>query len=137
MPTIPQGELPKAKSWDEFEDIVWDLFALDWQDPHAVRNGRSGQRQNGVDIYGQPAGLGGRYVGIQCKRAEDGRLTRRMLEKEIAEADKFRPPLAEYIIATTESLDAALQEAVRTIDEEHRATGKFRVRGMTEMACSW
>jgi predicted helicase len=100
------------KSWDEFEDIVWELYARLWHDPNAQRHGRSGQRQQGVDIYGQPEDLGGQYVGIQCKRYEDGSLTRAKIEKEIAEADQFRPPLAEYIIATTEHLDAKLQTAV-------------------------
>ncbi len=26
MPTLPTAELPKPKSWDEFEEIVWDIF---------------------------------------------------------------------------------------------------------------
>ncbi len=56
MPTIPQSELPKPKSWDEFEDIVWDLYTRRWRDPHADRYGRGGQPQHGVDIVGRPAG---------------------------------------------------------------------------------
>ena len=30
MPTVPQSELPRPKSWDEFEDIVWDLYRRLW-----------------------------------------------------------------------------------------------------------
>jgi len=55
MPTIPQSELPRPKSWDEFEEIVWDIYQRLWKDPHAQRYGRSGQAQQGVDIYGQPS----------------------------------------------------------------------------------
>jgi len=89
MPTIPQSELPIPKSWDEFEHIVCDLYSRTWNDPHAQRHGRTGQPQQGVDIYGQPSGLGGRYVGIQCKRYNDGRLTRTKIEAEIAKAARW------------------------------------------------
>jgi hypothetical protein len=51
MPTVPGSELPVPKSWDEFEDIVWDLYSREWNDPHAQRYGVSGQAQQGVDIY--------------------------------------------------------------------------------------
>jgi len=127
MPTIPQSDLPRPKSWDEFEDIVWNIYSREWHDPHAERNGRSGQRQHGVDIYGQPREMGGRYAGIQCKRFAEGRLTQQAVEREVAEAEDFSPPLAEYTIATTESRDAAVQEVVRQIDEERRQADKFRL----------
>jgi hypothetical protein len=128
MPNIPQTELSKPKSWDEFEDIVWDLYTRVWQDPHAQRYGRSGQPQHGVDIYGQPHDLGGRYAGIQCKRYAEGTLTRKKVEAEVAKAEAFSPPLAEYVIATTEPRDAELQEVVRQFDQARQAAGKFRVR---------
>jgi tetratricopeptide (TPR) repeat protein len=127
VPTIPQSDLPKPKSWDEFEDIVWNIYSREWHDPHAERNGRSDQRQHGVDIYGQPWEMGGRYAGIQCKRLAEGRLTQQAIDREVAEAEEFVPPLAEYLIATTESRDAVVQEVARQIDEERRQAGKFRV----------
>jgi tetratricopeptide (TPR) repeat protein len=128
MPTVPQSELPKPKSWDEFEDIVWDLYKRVWGDPDAQRYGRTGQAQQGVDIYGRPARLGGRYAGIQCKRYDATKLTRAAVEKEIAKAEEFEPALAEYIVATTDRRDATLQRDVREIDEERRAADKFPVR---------
>jgi tetratricopeptide (TPR) repeat protein len=128
MPNIAQTELYPPKSWDEFEDVVWDLYSRVWGDPKAERYGRTGQAQQGVDIYGRPSDLGGRYVGVQCKRYAEGRLTQTVVEKEIAKAEGFEPPLAEYIIATTEHRDAVLQAAVRKIDEARRAAGKFAVR---------
>ena len=68
-------------SWDEFEDIARDVYSRIWRDPHAQRHGRTGQPQHGVDIYGRPHGLAGRYVGVQCKRYEDGSLTRTTIER--------------------------------------------------------
>jgi hypothetical protein len=127
MPTVPQSELPRPKSWDEFEDIVWDLYVRLWSDPSAQRYGRSGQAQQGVDIYGQPGHLGGQYAGIQCKRYDAGNLTQAKIEAEIAKAETFDPPLAEYLIATTEPRSATLQQAVRKISEERQATADFLV----------
>ena len=42
MPTIAQMELLKPKSWDEFEDICWDLYTRLCEDPHADRFDHSG-----------------------------------------------------------------------------------------------
>jgi hypothetical protein len=66
MPTPSTSDLPKPKSWDEFEDIVWSIYIQRWQDPHAQRYGRNGQAQHGVDIYGQQNGSS-KYVAVQCK----------------------------------------------------------------------
>src|ERR1700722_13837488 len=65
MPTIQIMELPKPKLWQEFEIIVRDAQALRWNSTSLQKNGRPGQRQSGVDIYG-PDEIG-RPVGIQCK----------------------------------------------------------------------
>ena len=127
MPTIPQSELPVPRSWDEFEDIVADLYARAWDDPHTRRYGRAGQAQQGVDICGRPARLQGRYAGVQCKRYEPGTLTLEIVEAEVAKAEEFKPSLAEYTIATTDRRDARLQEAVRLITQEREAAGKFSV----------
>jgi len=127
MPTIPQSEIPRPKSWDEFEDIVADLYGRLWNDPNTRRYGRTGQPQQGVDVYGCPTRLAGRYAGVQCKRYDEGALTRAIVEGEIAKAEEFSPPLAEYTIATTERRDARLQQAVREISQERRSAGKFPV----------
>jgi tetratricopeptide (TPR) repeat protein len=127
VPNIPQTELPKPKSWDEFEDIVADLYKRLWDDPHAKRYGRTGQAQQGVDIYGRPAYLEGGYAGVQCKRYEVGTLDLKVVEDEVAKADGFEPSLVEYTIVTTDRRDAKLQKAVRLITQEREAAGKFPV----------
>jgi hypothetical protein len=123
MPNIPQSELPKPKSWDEFEDIVWDLYVRLWQEPHADRYGRTGQRQDGVDIVGRPHHLGHRYAGIQCKRYTEGTLSQTIVEREVANAENFVPALEEYIIATTDRRDAALQSFILQMNEEQPRPG--------------
>src|SRR5436305_13688748 len=65
MPTPATSNLPIPKDWNEFEEICADLFSKEWGDRNATRNGRQGQRHNGVDIYGSPS-TGG-LAGVQCK----------------------------------------------------------------------
>lgn len=117
MPSPTTTDLPKPKSWDEFEDICADLLKCMWSDPYVVRNGRSGQRQHGVDIYGKPVHLKGRgseTAGAQCKRVEA--LTEEDIKNEIEQATEFKPSLEEYLLLTTLKRDAGLQEYVRTQD---------------------
>ena len=127
MPTVPQSELPIPKSWDEFEDMVADLYGRVWNDPNTRRYGRTGQPQQGVDVYGCATHLGGRYAGVQCKRYDEGALTRAIVEGEIANAEEFSPPLAEYTIATTDRRNGKLQRAVREISQKRQSEGKFSV----------
>ncbi len=41
-------------SWAKFEDLCRSLFANIWEDQLAQKNGRAGQSQYGVDVYGSP-----------------------------------------------------------------------------------
>jgi hypothetical protein len=116
MPSPATTDLPRPKSWDEFEDICADVLKRVWDDPYITRNGRSGQRQQGVDIYGLPRHLGGpaskNYAGAQCK--ETDALTFEVIDAEATKAKGFKPTLTEYMMMTTAPRDSSLQEAVRT-----------------------
>lgn len=117
MPSPTTTDLPIPKSWDELEDICADLLKRLWHDPYVVRNGRDGQRQHGVDIYGKPVHLQGCGSGIaaaQCKRVEE--LTEGDIRNEIEQATEFVPKLEEFLILTTLKRDASLQKYVRTQD---------------------
>lgn len=127
MPIKTQSDLPIPKSWDEFEDIVLDLYKRVWQDLNTTRNARSGQRQNGVDIYGKPIKLEGVFAGIQCKRYDDNRLSEKEIKEIVKEAEIFKPELAEFYIATTEHRDGNLQEIVRKYSLERESKGLFPV----------
>lgn len=127
MPTPSTSDLPKPKSWDEFEDIVWEIYTRRWQDPHAQRYGRSGQAQKGVDIYGQQSGSN-KYVAVQCKRYKGNKLNLTTIEKEIAKAQEFSSPISEYIITTTESRDTKIQDSVRELNQERSLKNTFLIR---------
>jgi hypothetical protein len=126
MPTASTSKLPTPKSWDDFEDITWEIYKRKWHDNHAQRYGRSGQAQNGIDIYGRP-NSSGKYIGVQCKRYEDNKLNKKIIKAEIVKAEGFSSPLSEYIIATTASRDTKLQDLVRSLNEERESENKFPV----------
>ncbi|HXB23641.1 MAG TPA: hypothetical protein VNV25_02850 [Gemmatimonadaceae bacterium] len=124
MPTPSTATLPKPKFEEEFEDIVVDVFSRVWG-ARIQRNGRRGQSQNGVDAYGTPPHLAGRYAGIQSKRVQT--LTIADVRSELAKAETFVPALAEYVIATTADRDVTLQHDIRDLDTGRRQSGRFPV----------
>jgi hypothetical protein len=62
MPTLPQMRIPAPKGGDEFEQITLAAVKMLWSNPNFQRNGRQGQAQDGVDLYGGDAL--GRHVGL-------------------------------------------------------------------------
>ncbi|MEM9556870.1 MAG: SUMF1/EgtB/PvdO family nonheme iron enzyme [Acidobacteriota bacterium] len=111
---MPVRDLPRPRNWQDFEDLALDLFRALWQSPMASKNGRSGQPQAGVDVFGQSAD-GARWFGVQCKKKFDQPVTAAELEGELAKAQKFNPTLSKYILATTAPRDAAIQERAREL----------------------
>jgi hypothetical protein len=127
------GQLDYAppKNWQDFEDLCHRLWRYEWDCKDIQKHGRSGQEQMGVDIYGIPSGKT-QYRGIQCKlKSRQGgvatQLTRTEIEREVAEAEKFNPPLAQLIIATTAPSDTKIQEIVRELSASQIAEGKFAI----------
>jgi cellulose biosynthesis protein BcsQ len=128
-PAIPALFLPPLRNGQDFEDLCCDLMRRVWNDPYTQKNGRSGQAQRGVDIFGQP-NQEADWVGMQCKlrnQPTGGRLSLKEIKEEIEQARGFRPQLKRLVIATTAPRDAALQEKVRAIDEAERREGSFPV----------
>ncbi len=118
-------DLPPPRDWQPFEDLCRDLWAELWRDPNAKKHGRTGQKQYGVDVFGQPDGSGG-WEGVQCKRYER-QLTRAEVEHEVEEARAFEPGLQRLAIATTVESDTGAQELVREISDAEVARGSFSV----------
>jgi uncharacterized protein (DUF2267 family) len=117
-------QIAPLKAWDEFEDLCLALFRAEWKDSAAQKNGRQGQKQAGVDVFGRNYAQGGGLWGVQCKGKNSGyrgELTQKEVDAELAKADTFTPQLAHWIIATTAANDAALQAYARTLSEQ-RAT---------------
>ena len=129
MPTLNSIDLPPPQDWSEFEDLCCDLWRRIWQDPNAQKNGRRGQSQQGVDIFGYPQ-RGQTVEGVQCKLKSPWlgqSLTKSDIEEEVASAESFSPQLSWLTIATTSPRDARLQEAVRFLSAQRYQDGKFQV----------
>lgn len=125
-----EKQIAPPKSWERFEDLCQALFRQVWADPLTHKNGRSGQPQHGVDIYGSLDPSGGVIHGVQCK-GKDANLgakpTVRELRIELAKADKFTPPLQKWIFATTAPVDVALLKEARALSRERVKRGRFPV----------
>lgn len=129
MAGIANFRIPPPAKWQDFEDLCADLWRRIWKDENTQKNGRQGQPQNGVDIFGRPD-KGPSWSGVQCKdKNEDlgSALTDRELRREVAKAQQFTPKLSAFTIATTGPRDSAIQERARLLTEEHRKTGLFDV----------
>jgi hypothetical protein len=123
MPTISSSNIPTPKSWDEFEDIVLAAAKLRFDSRDFFRNGRQGQAQDGVDVWGHDDG---RQIGIQCKNTVGG-ITFATVEAEIKNAKTFDPPLDRLYVATTAKRDEPLQKRVRKLSAERAKAKLFRV----------
>ena len=112
--------LPIPGEWQTFEAVCHRLWRDLWCDPNALLNGRVGQPQNGVDIYGRLF-RSRQYGGVQCKD-KDTRLGAQLgepeLHRECTKARGFNPRLAEFTIATTAPRDVSIQKRAREMAQE-------------------
>jgi hypothetical protein len=123
-------QIAPPKSWEKFEDLIRALFAEVWKEPLTQKNGRTGQKQHGVDVYGTPVAAQGKTSGVQCKGKSEGygaKATVAEFDAELAKAEKFNPCLGQWIFATTAPLDAPLQEHARIVSERREEEGRFPV----------
>lgn len=114
---VGQFDIPPPTHWEDFETLCLDLWRILWEDPEAQRNGRSGQAQAGVDIFGRPK-RAGFFAGVQC-RCKSGALEPKLSEKELVDAvgmaATFSPELSEFTLATTARRDQHIQEVARRL----------------------
>ena len=129
MSDLTNIQFPPPANWQDFERLCHALWQEIWADPNAQLNGRTGQPQAGVDVYGLPK-RAAKYEGIQCK-GKDGRygavITEDELRSEVDKAKRFKPPLRNFVLATTANSDAKIQEVARLLTTEHRTKGLFDV----------
>ena len=129
MPTLSESRFPPPRNWESLENLIWRLFQEVWNDPNAQRNGRSGQRQQGVDIFGRP-NKENYWEGVQVKGKNGSfgeRVTEQELRREAQKAKEFRPPIKNFILVTSGQRDASIQEIARQLTEEHISQGLFSV----------
>lgn len=126
---------PPPLRWQDFEDLTVEVVRAVFDDPGAQGHGRLGQAQAGVDAYGRERGSG-RLVGVQCKHRDGSldrpafTLTNRQIREEVQKAEKFKPRLDYFIIATTGSRDADAQSDIVYLQQE-------RIRDQTFPVALW
>ncbi|MBF4984533.1 hypothetical protein FNJ87_09405 [Nonlabens mediterrranea] len=122
--------IQKPENWQDFETLCKQLWGEVWNIPMKIKkNGRNGQPQAGVDVYGVPKGELN-YWGIQCKGKDDyvnAKLTKKEIDTEIEKAHNFKPDLSVFIFATTMNKDSNIEEYVRIKDLDSRKNGKFEI----------
>lgn len=122
--------LPPPENWQDFETLCKKLFGEIWRCEHTIKkNGRLGQPQAGIDVYGKPKGEID-YWGIQCKgkdNYEDKKLNEKEIDSEIQKALKFEPILKTFILTTTASKDVNIEKYVRLKDIESCKNGTFEI----------
>lgn len=122
--------LRKPTNWQDFESLCKKLWGEIWEIPNKIKkNGRLGQNQSGIDVYGIPKNET-EYWGIQCKGKDDythAKLTAKEVDEEIEKASKFQPKLKVFIIATTSNKDSEIEEYVRIKDIGSRNKGDFEI----------
>lgn len=120
----------KPVNWQDFESLCKMLWGEIWEIPNKIKkNGRLGQEQAGVDVYGKPKGEAD-YWGIQAKGKDDysnAKLTENEISEEIEKAKNFRPQLSVYIIASTSNKDSKIEEYIRLKDIENQKAGSFEI----------
>lgn len=106
---------PPPANWQDFQILTLRLVEQ-MCEPTTVREyGRQGQRQDGVDVYGEmPGGL---HLGVQCKEMKLGKnLSLQLIKAEAEAARAFNPGLDVFVIATTLAEDTALHKAVTALN---------------------
>ena len=114
------------KNWQDFERNSRVLFECILNDVHVQNNGRTGQPQHGVDIFGRRNGEGANWFGIQCKGKDanyGGKVTEKELREEVEKSRTFTPAISDFILITTAPVDASIQAVARTITEEREKEG--------------
>lgn len=120
----------KPENWQDFESLCKMLWGEIWGISDKIKkNGRLGQPQLGVDVYGVPKGKTN-YSGIQCKGKDNytnATLTKKEIDEEIEKAKKFEPALDTFIFATTANKNVNIESYIRKKDLESRNTGGFEI----------
>lgn len=79
-------QIQPPENWQDFETLCKKLWGEIWHCTDTIKkNGRSGQNQCGVDVYGAPND-GIEYYGIQCKGKDNytqSQLTKKEVDEEI------------------------------------------------------
>lgn len=120
-------DIPKITDGEKFEHLCRDLWRNNPDYESIVLNGRKGQTQFGVDVFGRNVKTE-EWLGIQCKVKATGQaLTKADIETEINKAKSFNPSLSVFKLCTTLDRDANIQNIVREIQTELSKSKGFKL----------
>jgi tetratricopeptide (TPR) repeat protein len=118
-------EITPPKNEADFERMCVQVYGVVFKDPLPKTNGRSGQGQNGVDIFVKDVALG--RIGIQCKKYTLKPVKWTDVTDEVKKADTGRVAIKKLILATTALNDAVLLKQVQELSDEREEKGLFTV----------
>lgn len=122
-------QILKPENWQDFEELCKILWGEIWDCPEIKKNGRAGQNQHGIDIYGIPKNEI-QYFGIQCKGKDEytkATLTEKEITAEIEKAKTFKPKLKKLYLTTTANKDEKIEEFVRLKNVENIEQNIFEI----------
>lgn len=119
-------EIPRIENEEVFENLCLDLIKANVQYENVNRNGRRGQKQDGVDIFARNK-LSLEWIGIQCKVKTNGSIKEEEIKKEVEKAYGFNPNLSHYIFYTTAKRDSKIQAYVRSISDQNKNKNLFNI----------
>lgn len=115
---------PPPANWQDFQILTLRLVEQMCELDTVREFGRQGQRQDGVDVYGEMPGE--LHLGVQCKQMQLGKkLTLKLIQDEADAALAFKPDLDVFIIASTLAEDTALHKAVTTLNTSKKYSFKI------------
>lgn len=106
MSNTDEFHIPKLKIWQKFESLTKDF--AESKNPNILFNkyGRTGQKQEGIDIYGSRKD--GKIIVFQCKNHKS-KISIENIEKEVKKIDANNFPVYEINFATSADRDAKIQ----------------------------
>lgn len=125
-------KIPEIIDAVKFENLTLDLYNPILE--RIQKNGRSGQCQDGVDIYGYNES--NELIGIQCKVKSKFDLgsknfTSKFLKEihgEVEKAKNFSSKLKLFIIMTTAPRDSRIQKEIIDLDEKTFQKDGFHIK---------
>ena len=107
MTTIRNLKIFPIKDERVFEELCLALWKRILKDSNTQLNGRKGQRQYGVDLFGR-RNQTLEWGGVQCKVKTNDSLTEAEINSDVKKAKHFNPRLSELVFATTASRDQSI-----------------------------
>ena len=112
MPINGNIILFKTKDWKEFEEMVCVCASLKWE-MRFVNYGRSGQKQNGIDIISEDG-----KIAIQCKSCPDNKNAKRLISeitRDFRKITKLTQPIERFVVATALDADTHILECIQSL----------------------